>query len=232
MIAPGADGPETGFGETDAPCVAYPVKWFVALGRSPSDALLPVRSAAASPNTLEGASPEQLMAAYVDGDSAAFDALYQMVGAKVFGYLIRLTRQRERAEDLLQITFAKLHRARASYIRGAPFLPWLFAIARRAFLDERRRSKSRHEDLSADGTLPEPVPELSRANEEVTDALEQALDRLPVLYREAIVLTKITGLSVSEAAEVLGTTPTAVKLRVHRGYKELRQHLEAYQRPQ
>ena len=232
MIAPGPEGRQTAFGETGAPVVAYPVKWLVALGRSPSDALLPVRSAAASPNTLKGQSPEQLMEAYVDGDSAAFDALYQLVGAKVFGYLIRLTRQRERAEDLLQVTFAKLHRARASYIRGAPFMPWLFAIARRAFLDERRRSKSRHEDLSADGTLPEPEPEHRAANEEVTDALEQALAHLPVLYREAIILTKITGLSVSEAAEVLGTTPTAVKLRVHRGYKELRHHLEAYQRAQ
>ena len=172
------------------------------------------------------------MEAYVDGDTAAFDALYEQVASKVFGYLIRLTRERERAEDLLQVTFTKLHRARASYIRGAPFLPWLFAIARRAFIDERRRSKNRHEDLSAHGTLPEPEPDLGSAQEDLSDALEQALARLPVPYREAIVLTKITGLSLSEAAEVLGTTPSAVKLRVHRGYKELRQHLEAYHRPQ
>jgi RNA polymerase sigma-70 factor (ECF subfamily) len=57
-----------------------------------------------------------------------------------------------------------------------------------------------------------------------------ALDRLPETYREAIVLTKITGLSVAEAATVLGATETAVKLRVHRGYNQLRKELEQYSR--
>jgi RNA polymerase sigma-70 factor (ECF subfamily) len=169
------------------------------------------------------------MEAYVDGDAAAFDLLYERIATRLFGYLIRLTRQRERAEDLLQVTFAKVHRARDSYLRGAPLLPWVFAIARRAFLDERRRAQSRHEELAPGGVLPEPTPE-PEASDDVSVALEQAMERLPESYREAIVLTKVTGLSVAEAAQVLGTTPTAVKLRVHRGYKELRRQLETYQR--
>lgn len=168
------------------------------------------------------------MEAYVDGSTAAFDVLYQRIGSRLFGYLIRLTGQRERAEDLLQVTFTKVHRARDSYLRGSPVLPWVFAIARRAFLDDRRHLQSRHEDLSHDGRLPEPTPEGPPA--ELADVLELALTRLPDHYREAIVLTKVTGLSVAEAAEVLGTTTAAVKLRVHRGYKELRQYLEEYQR--
>jgi len=169
------------------------------------------------------------MEAYVGGETAAFESLYQHIGGRLFGYLLRLTRDRQRAEDLLQVSFAKLHRARSSYIPGAPVLPWVFAIARRAFLDERRRAQSRKEELSKDGTLPEPPPEAAGSSD-VADALELALSQLPEHYREAIVLTKITGLSVAEAAEVLGTTPTAVKLRVHRGYKELRQRLEEFKR--
>lgn len=175
-----------------------------------------------------GASIESLMEAYVDGSGAAFDLLYERIGSRLFGYLIRLTGERERAEDLLQVTFTKVHRARDSYLRGSPLLPWVFAIARRAFLDDRRHIKSRHEDLSRDGSLPEPPAEAPPG--QLADALELALARLPDHYREAIVLTKITGLSVAEAADVLGTTPSAVKLRVHRGYRELRQYLEAYQR--
>ena len=167
------------------------------------------------------------MEAYVAGSAEAFGLLYDQISPRLFGYLLRLTGQRDRAEDLLQVTFAKLHRARKSYLLGAPVLPWTFAIARRAFLDERRRRKSRREDLSADGTLPEPESEAPPA---VSDALEAALRRLPENYREAIILTKLTGLSVAEAAQVLGTTPTAVKLRVHRGYNELRSSLEEYQR--
>lgn len=173
---------------------------------------------------------ERLMDRYVDGDAAAFDALYQQLSPRLFGYLLRLTRHRERAEDLLQITFSKVHRARASYLRGAPLLPWVLAIARRSFYDERRAAKSRTEDLSRDGTMPEPRPEPGGVPNDVSEALERALDSMPENYREAIQLTKLTGLSVSEAAEVLGTSPTAVKLRVHRGYNFLRKELERFQR--
>lgn len=165
---------------------------------------------------------EQLMEQYVNGSAAAFDELYRRIAPRMLSYLLRLTRSRDRAEDLLQVTFAKVHRARATYINGAPVMPWVLAIARRSFLDERRASRSRTEDLSSDGTLPEGRDEGAAGSLELAEALERALDRLPDQYREAITLTKITGLSVNEAAEVLGTTPTAVKLRVHRGYEKLR----------
>lgn len=173
---------------------------------------------------------EELMERYVDGDAAAFDQLYARVAPKLLGYLMRLTRHRERAEDLLQTTFTKMHRARASYLRGAPLLPWMLAIARRSFFDERRAAKSRSEDLSSDGTLPEPRAEDDGVPNDLSEALERALDAMPETYREAIQLTKITGLSVAEAADVLGTTPTAVKLRVHRGYNLLREQLDAFNR--
>jgi RNA polymerase sigma-70 factor, ECF subfamily len=177
-----------------------------------------------------GAGLEELMERYVDGDAAAFEQLYQNVSPKLLGYLLRLTRHRERAEDLLQITFAKIHRARASYLRGAPLLPWVLSIARRSFFDERRAAKSRSEDLSSDGTLPEPRHEEDVVPNDLSEALERALDAMPEAYREAIQLTKITGLSMVEAADVLGTTPTAVKLRVHRGYNLLRDELENFKR--
>src|SRR5690606_16810834 len=140
-------------------------------------------------------------------------------------------RHRERAEDLLQVTFAKLYRARASYLNDAPLLPWVLAIARRSFYDEVRQLNSRREELSKDGALPEPggVQSTPQAENELTDVLERALAELPEMYREAIILTKVTGLSLAEAAEVVGATPSAVKLRVHRGYKLLRDILERLQ---
>lgn len=180
--------------------------------------------------SLAAATLEELMERYVDGDGAAFEPLYQRSSPKLFGYLLRLTRNRERAEDLLQVTYAKVHRARGSYLRGAPVLPWFIAIARRSFLDERRSAKVRTEDLSADGTLPEPKGESDDLGTDVAEALERALDSLPEAYREAIMLTKITGLSLAEASEILGATPTALKLRVHRGYLQLRERLEQFKR--
>lgn len=167
------------------------------------------------------------MEAYVGGDLQAFDALYARVAPKLFGYLLRLTRSRERAEDLLQVTFTKIHRSRATYLQGSPVLPWASAIARRSFFDEIRAARARREDLSFDGKLPEPPPLVDALPTDLQDALEQAINQLPDNYREAIQLTKVTGLSMQEAATVLGTTPTAVKLRVHRGYVALRQTLDA-----
>lgn len=180
--------------------------------------------------SLAESTSEQLMERYVDGEAEAFEFLYRRVSPNLMGYLLRLTRNRERAEDLLQITFSKIHRARGSFLKGAPVLPWILAIARRSFLDERRSAQVRTEDLSPDGSLPEQQHEERALPAELSDALEVALDRLPETYREAIVLTKITGLSVAEAATVLGSTETAVKLRVHRGYNQLRKELEQYSR--
>ena len=170
------------------------------------------------------------MEAYVGGNLTAFDEMYRRVVPTLFSYLLRLTRDRPRAEDLLQVTFVKVHRARASYLIGAPLIPWLLAIARRAFLDERRMKKSRYEDLSSDGKLPERPVTHETMNDDISDALAIALEDLPENYREAIQLTKITGLSLSEAADVLDTTPTAVKLRVHRGYNLMRDKIEVLRR--
>lgn len=185
------------------------------------------RAAEGSAGHREEPTLELLMTEYVSGNAESFERLYRRVSPKLFGYLMRLTRNRERAEDLLQVTFTKVHRARDSYLQGAPLLPWLLAIARRSFYDERRKSRVRQEQLSSDGELPEPPAEDNKLPTDTAAALEGALNALPEAYREAIQLTKITGLSLNEAAEVLGTTATAVKLRVHRGYVALRKNLEA-----
>lgn len=172
---------------------------------------------------------DQVMEAYVLGDATAFGQLYRQVSPSLYSYLLRLTRDQPRAEDLLQITFVKMHRARCSYIPGTPPLPWIFAIARRAFLDERRMKKSRVEDLSPDGKLPERAEQKESSNDKLRDTLTQALEGLPEKYRRAIHLTKIAGFSLTEAADLLETTRAAVKLRVHRGYNLIRDKFETFQ---
>lgn len=169
--------------------------------------------------------PEECMALYQSGDPAAFEELYRTLGPRVFGYLLRMTRSRSAAEDLVQITFTKVHRASASFLPGEKVLPWLFAIARRSFLDDRRRASSRREELSSDGVLPESKSTEDHSRD-LAEQLELALAKIPEGYSEAIQLTKISGLSVREAASVLGATEAAIKLRVHRGYALLREVLQ------
>jgi RNA polymerase sigma-70 factor (ECF subfamily) len=176
-----------------------------------------------------------LMAQYCDGDAAAFRALYAAVAPRLHGYLLRMARDRALADDLLQLTFLKVHRARGAYIRGADPLPWLYAIAHRTFLDEARRKKRAVVGVATEDHLPE-VPagitgqtdgqrDEPRGDPELAKAALAALASLPPQQREAVVLTKLDGKSVAEAAEIAGTTPGAMKVRAHRGYVALRKAL-------
>ena len=167
------------------------------------------------------------MARYCDGDASAFRELYAAIAPKLYGYLVKMARSKAVADDLLQQTFLKVHRARAAYVRGADPLPWIYSIAHRTFLDCVRAGKRAKVNV-ADDDLPEvaaatddpgPDPELLAA------ALD-ALSELPDQQREAVVLTKLEGKSVAEAAAIAGTTVGAMKVRAHRGYEALRKKLE------
>lgn len=179
----------------------------------------------------------QIMERYCNGEAAAFRELYAAVSPRLFGYLMRLSGERSTAEDLLQQTFLKVHRARRAYVRGAAPLPWMYAIAHRTFLDEARRRKRSRVKLASDGDgVPEraagirggPAEQVEDGPDpDLTRAAMAALDRLPASQRQAVVLVKLGGKSIAEAARIAGTTPGAMKVRAHRGYVALRKALEA-----
>jgi RNA polymerase sigma-70 factor (ECF subfamily) len=112
---------------------------------------------------------------------------------------------------------------------GAKVMPWVMAIAHHALVDEAR-SRRAASCVLATGELPA-VPaegdllgELTRREEleRRQAAVHRGLAELHPSHREALLLTKGAGLTIREAAEALGTTPSAVKLRVHRAYLSLR----------
>ncbi len=178
----------------------------------------------------------QLMQRYVDGDAAAFRALYALLAPKLLGYLAKMTRDRAVADDLLQQTFLKVHRARGAWVPGADPTPWIYAIAHRTFLDEVRRTQRAVVKVGKDDELPDVKASIDGAAEgasdgapdpEQTRAALAALESLPPQQREAVVLTKLDGKSIAEAAAIAGTTPGAMKVRAHRGYVALRKALGA-----
>ena len=165
------------------------------------------------------------MERYAAGDDAAFAAVYDGVAPRLYGFLLRQTRDRARTEDILQQTLLQIHRARSRFLPGADVMPWAFAIARRLLVDSLRRGH--REVLSDDGEL-DPGRDRGPAADELAQARELAaridreLAKLPQSQRAAFELIKNEGLSVAEAAQVLGTTVAAVKLRAHRAYQALR----------
>lgn len=177
-------------------------------------------------------SPEsKAMDRYAAGDAAAFAELYRALSPRLYRYLFRLARERARAEDLLQQTFMRMHHARSSFTSGSDVVPWSYAIARRLFIDSTRRH--RREILASDEQETEEPPstlpdgeQVARARE-LSSAIAKELERLPPAHREAYLLVREEGLSMAEAAAVLGTTVAAVKLRAHRAYDGLRVALHA-----
>jgi RNA polymerase sigma-70 factor, ECF subfamily len=170
-----------------------------------------------------------LMGRYCDGDVAAFHGLYASLAPRVLAYLTKTMGDRSLAEDLLQQTFLKVHQSRASYVRGANPAPWIFTIAHRCCLDELRRRKSARVKLTVTGELPpdaDSVPGPAEDEPSSPRLVLADLDTLPANQKQALLLTKVEGHSVAQAAAIAGTTAGAIKLRAHRAYVALRARLQ------
>ena len=180
----------------------------------------------------------EVMARYCRGDAAAFHRLYALLAPRILAYLTGLLGDKAAAEDTLQLTFLKVHEARSSYVLGANPIPWIYTIAHRTSLDEIRKRKRSRVRLSKDGELAaEPAAHITGvaadANPDPGDQLDPsiaagalaALAKLPENQRQALILTKVHGRSIADAAMITGSTPGAIKQRAHRAYVTLRQLL-------
>jgi RNA polymerase sigma-70 factor (ECF subfamily) len=177
---------------------------------------------------------DEAMDRYARGEAAAFGELYRLGAPRVRGFLLRLSGNAALADDLTQEAFLRIHRARGSFETGAAALPWFFAIARNAFLDHKRREDTRRAigaDPVSDHHRQAEAPADTRGDEvlvasETLAIVRDTLERMTPLQREAFVLVRFEGLSIGEAAQVLGATEAAVKIRAFRAYEALRAALD------
>lgn len=188
------------------------------------------RGAASSRPDAERAALTAAMDRHADGEAAAFQDVYRLLARRLYAFFVRQTRDHARAEDLVQQTLLQMHRARQSYVRGSDVVPWAFAIGRRLLIDAHRRRKNEvffdtAEDAAA-ALDARPcragAPDELAATRQMAMRLEARLDQVPEPQRAAYLLVREEGLSVAEAAEVLGISLTAVKLRAHRVCEALR----------
>lgn len=170
------------------------------------------------------------MERFIDGDDAAFEALFQRLAPRVRQSLRFLAGDAALADDLTQVTFLKVLRASGTYRRGMSVEAWIYGIARHAYFDERRRGFRTHEVLAADPISPQVASELPSEPSAREESLARALELLPEPQREALVLLKVYELSAKEAAAAVGTSEAAIKMRAQRGYETLRRLLEGVAR--
>jgi len=161
-------------------------------------------------------------------DPDAFRELYGRYAERVHGYFVRRTRDDAAALDLTAETFAQawLVRARFRDEAGGSAAPWLFGIARNALLMSVRRGaieRRATERLGLMGRLDHPPA--AAPDETWADDADELLDSLPDSQREAVRLRVIEDLDYDRVADALGTSPSAARVRVHRGLEALRHRL-------
>ena len=156
------------------------------------------------------------------GDEAAYRESLERIAARLRAYLRRrMQATPDDVEDLVQEILLALHLQRGTYDPTLPVSAWAIAIARHKLVDLWRR-RGRRDDLH----LPiDDVDEHRLAGEpddgDARRDLEVLLRELPPAQQQAIVLTKLEGLSVAEAASRTGASEAAIKVQVHRGLKRL-----------
>jgi RNA polymerase sigma-70 factor (ECF subfamily) len=165
------------------------------------------------------------------GDHDAFDDVYAAFNTRLFTFLVRLSRRRDVAQDLLEETWMRLVK-HAQRLRPETRLgPWLFTVARNLHVSY---SRSRMLEDSAAASLialwpfslERSSPFEAAAASELERRIERALATMPAASREVLLLVAVAGLDHSDAADICGITPEALRQRLHRARQTLSKVLE------
>ena len=177
--------------------------------------------------------PSAVVAAAQAGDERAFEALVAHYRAPIYAMARRMTRDRGRAEDVVQDVLVRLWRSLGNFDTARPFRPWLMTVARNACLNAIARKRlptvSVHTCRDENG-VPEPAstepsaPEVAERRE-LLGQLADAIRQLPARYRRVVALRHIQGHSYREIARRLGRPSGTIKVWLFRARERLRRIL-------
>lgn len=173
------------------------------------------------------------VAAAQDGDNRAFARLVDQTYSDVFLLAARLTRDHDDALDVVQEVYLRAYKGLIDYRGEARFTTWLHRITincASTLLARRRRDL--HDPIQRDviDMSDEYHPERRVEESEISDDLRRALEELPPNLRSVLVLSDVYDLSHQKIGKQLGISATAVKVRLHRSRKRIRQAIETKHR--
>jgi RNA polymerase sigma-70 factor (ECF subfamily) len=161
----------------------------------------------------------------------AFDAVYDEYRARLYSFLLRLSRRRDLAEDLLEETWLRLVEHGSRLEPDTRLGPWLFTVARNLYFSYCR-SRAVEDERAAGlmglwpaGAAP-PSPFEQAAADEFERRVEHALPALPLCYREVLLLSLVEEMTPAEMASVCGVTPETLRQRLSRARDLLARKLE------
>jgi RNA polymerase sigma-70 factor (ECF subfamily) len=176
------------------------------------------------------------------GQIDQFHELVKRYEQKLYNFSLRMCREHQDAEDMVQDTFLNVFKYLKDFRYETKFKNWLYKVAASSCIKKRRKSKFAPErELSLDefrpsdeAETPDQVPEWAQMpldkllNAELTGAVHQGILAIPKKYRMVIVLRDIEGFSTAETAQILNLSPANVKVRLHRARLFLRDKLKGY----
>jgi RNA polymerase sigma-70 factor (ECF subfamily) len=160
------------------------------------------------------------------GGREAFASLVERYWERLYRWLCHLTRDSHIAEDLAQETFLKAFAGIDSFRAGSNFRAWLFRIAHNNFVNQRRAMRHNRQPLSTDWTSDEAGPEDEILSREALQILAEAVSKLPVDFRSALMLRAEADLSFKEIADILDITEQTARWRVFKARQKLMNVLE------
>jgi RNA polymerase sigma-70 factor (ECF subfamily) len=160
------------------------------------------------------------------GDLAAFEQLYRTHAGRVTALCLRLTGDRQRAEELMQDTFVRAWEKLGSYRGESTFGTWLHRVTVNLFLVAERGDKRRAARVQTTDSL-EDLPAAVTGSGDPADRidLERAIATLPNGARMAFVLHEVEGYRHEEIAEMAGIAPGTVRAQLHRARRLLMEAL-------
>ena len=169
------------------------------------------------------------------GDRSALSELVTLYSDRIYNLALRILRNREDAEDVLQETFLTVVEKLNTFNEQSSFFTWIYRIATNASLMKIRKKKYSvrelpdHPDFSqlevADWSQ-NPVNEVQ--NKEIKKILDRAIGDLPDIYRSVFILRDIEQVSIKETASILDISEENVKIRLRRARLFLREKLSQY----
>jgi RNA polymerase sigma factor (sigma-70 family) len=151
-----------------------------------------------------------------------FEALFSSYRQPIYSYLYRLTGNLEPSEELLQVVFVNAYKALPKLAKDANFRAWLYRIATNAARDYFRRQRFRkwlplHDEDETDvESHAEPAEQGEDVDREMSIEVQEALLKLPLNYREPLLLYSVHEMTTAEIAKTLGIGNSAVKMRLMR----------------
>ncbi|WP_291859569.1 RNA polymerase sigma factor [Marinilabilia sp.] len=169
-------------------------------------------------------SDEDIMLEVKQGNTDLLAHLFKRHHKHLFNFFLHTGVEYHKSEDYMQQVFYRILKYRRSYQEGANFKKWMFTIARnimRRHFDKQKRQPEQELPLSLFNKTDNSSEETE--NEERIRALYKALERIPLPDRELISLSRFQGMKYEDIAEITGTSVGAIKVKMHRAIKKLRE---------